>query len=678
MTRVLPLPGPLTPSRPVLRITLGVTFSVLLGACVSAPPCPVVPEAPTQPEVAKPTTDPGAAARGPLILENTPPIPPELSADLLRYLEARSASVAAISDDGKTLLVTTRLGASEQIYRVDTANGQRTQVTFEAEPVRQAAFVPGSPGAFVFVRDIGGNEQFQIYRTDPGQAPVLLTDGKSRHGGFVFLPDGRLVFTSNARNGKDMDLWLSDGKSASSARLLTETKGQWNPLDVSADGTTLAAQEFISIAEQRLHLVDLKTGQATSLTEAGFAYRDALFDASGARLFVTTDRPVGTGTGEFVELHAVDLKTRVATSLTAKIPWNVEGISLSHDGRTLAATINQEGYSTLRLFDTKTLRELPKPEIPQGIVGAVRFAHKAGVLAFSFGGPTVNGDAYTFDLKSKKVMRWTRSELGGLDEAGFVAPELVRYPSFDGKSVPAFVFKPRGQGPFPVVISIHGGPESQARPSFNPLVQYLATRANIAVLVPNVRGSDGYGKTWLSLDNGKLREDSVKDIGALLDWVATQPGLDKSRVAVIGGSYGGYMVLASLVHFGQRLVAGVDVVGISNFVTFLENTAAYRRDLRRAEYGDESDPAMREFLLSISPTTHVDKIQSALFVAHGANDPRVPLSEAEQIVAAVKKNGQDVWKMVAMNEGHGFAKRENRDAYLSLAVLFLQKHLAPR
>lgn len=348
---------------------------------------------------------------------------------------------------------------------------------------------------------------------------------------------------------------------------------------------------------------------------------------------------------------------------------------MSADGRTIAVAINEDGYGTLHLFDATTLKELARPEIPRGIVGTVAFARSAPVLAFSFGGPTVNGDAYVYDMRSKKVARWTRSELGGLDEGGFIAPELIRYPSFDGRQIPSFYYRPKGPGPFPVVISIHGGPEAQARPNFSAIVQYLVTRSNIAVLVPNVRGSDGYGKTYLALDNGRLREDSVKDIGALISWVGTRAELDAKRVAVMGGSYGGYMVLASLIHFGEKLVAGIDVVGISNFVTFLENTAAYRRDLRRVEYGDESDPEMREFLLSISPTTHADKIRSALFVAHGANDPRVPLSEAEQIAEAVKKNGQDVWKMVAMNEGHGFAKRENRDTYLSLAILFLQKQL---
>lgn len=660
-------------------LPLALCGMLALAACASTPPCPICPPAEAVAETRPvPAPEPAPPARGPLVLENTPPIPPELSADLLRFLEARSASVADISPDGRTLLVTTRLGTSEQVYRVDRPSGQRTQVTFEAEPVRQAAFVPGSPGSFVFVRDVGGNEQYQILRADPGAAPVLLTDGKSRHGGYAFTSDGkRFVFTSNTRNGKDMDLWVSDGRSAGTARLLTEGRGLWNPLDISADDKTLLVQEYVSIADQRLLLVDLATGAATRVTPEGSAFRDAHFDpASPDHLFVTTDLG-DDAPGEFVELKRLALSTKKLTSLSKHIPWDVEAIALSHDGRTLAAAINEDGYSSLRLFDTKTLRERPRPKVPAGLVSSLRSARNAPVLAFSFGGPTVNGDAYTLDLKAGKVERWTRSELGGLDEGSFVAPELIRYPTFDGKTVPAFVFKPRGAGPFPVVVSIHGGPESQARPNFSALVQYLVTRADMAVVVPNVRGSDGYGKTWLALDNGRLREDSVKDIGALLDWVKTRSDLDAGRVAVIGGSYGGYMVLASLIHFGERLVAGVDVVGISNFVTFLENTAAYRRDLRRVEYGDESDSAMREFLISISPTTHAARIRSALFVAHGANDPRVPLAEAEQIADAVKKNGQDVWKMVAMNEGHGFAKRENRDAYLSLAVLFLKKHLAP-
>ncbi len=653
-----------------------IALALLTAACASAPPCPVCPPTPGSPAELAPSTPAlvppvAPAASGPLIFDGTPEIPAALKASLIRYLEARAASVATISEDGKALLVATRLGQASQIHRVTMPAGARTQVTFEAEPVSVAAYIPGGAGAFFFMRDSGGDERFQYFRSEPSGETRLVTDGKSRHGALVVSADGtRIAYSSNARNGKDMDVWVSDGRDPASAKLLAQAKGQWSPLELSPDGKSLLIQEFVSIEDQRLHLVDLATGAVTPLTTSRGAYREALFAGDGKRLFVTTDKD-----GDFVELQSLDLATKTWTRFGAALKWNVESIALSGDGRTLATVTNEDGYGVLRLLDAKSGNELARPNVPKGVIGGLEFARNAPILAFSFGGSTVSGDAYTYDLRAKKVVRWTHSEIGGLDEARFVEPELVRFKTFDGREIPAFYYRPRGPGPFPVVINIHGGPESQARPSFSPLVQYLVGESRVAVLVPNVRGSDGYGKAYLGLDNARLREDSVKDIGALVDWIGTRAELDAKRVAVMGGSYGGYMVLASLVHFGERLVAGIDVVGISNFVTFLENTAAYRRDLRRAEYGDESDPAMREHLAAISPVTNVARIKSALFVVHGANDPRVPLGEAEQIVDAVRKGGREAWKLVAMNEGHGFAKRENRDAYMQLSVMFLEKHL---
>jgi dipeptidyl aminopeptidase/acylaminoacyl peptidase len=273
------------------------------------------------------------------------------------------------------------------------------------------------------------------------------------------------------------------------------------------------------------------------------------------------------------------------------------------------------------------------------------------------------------------VVRWTYSETGGLDPSTFVVPQRISYKSFDGREIPAYVYKPRGAKKAPVVISIHGGPEGQYQPFFTPLTQYWVSDVGLAVIAPNVRGSTGYGKTYVALDNAEKREDSVKDIGALLDWIAAQPDLDASRVAVLGGSYGGYMVLASLVHFGDRIKAGVDIVGIANFVTFLEKTSGYRVDLRRVEYGDERDPKMRAVFERISPANHADKIRSALMVAHGRNDPRVPFSEAEQIAAKVRAQGRPVWTVYADNEGHGFARKENRDYLNAAMTLFLKKTL---
>ncbi|MCC6619990.1 MAG: S9 family peptidase [Deltaproteobacteria bacterium] len=659
------------------RTTLSL-IALVLTACASAPPAASdapVPACPACPPAAP--ADKAPAPAGPLIFGGTPPVPDALKAQLQRYLEARSAGVVAIDERGTALLVATRFGSAAQIHRVAAPLGARTQVTFEAEPVSRAELVPGDDRAFVFLRDTGGDEQFQIHRTDLDTGRVVrLTDGKSRHEGWLFSPDGAsFVFTSNARNGKDFDLWIGDGKDPAKNRILLEVSGRWSPLDWSPDGKTLVVQQYVSITDQRLHLVDVATGKVTAVTSAtpASSNRDALF-ARGAgregRLYVTSDRA-----GDFVALYEVDPAAGTWTALTPTLPWNVDELALSPDGKTLAFVVNEDGYGRLHLIDTTTRKALPRPKIPDGIVSGIRFARKAPVLAFTFSGATVNGDAYTWHLGRRQLTRWTESEIGGLDARAFVEPELFRYKTFDGREIPCFLYRPRGAGPFPVVVQIHGGPESQSRPGFSAVAQLLVAEAGVAVLVPNVRGSDGYGKAYLALDDGRLREDSVKDIGALLDWIPSRPELDAGRVGVFGGSYGGYMVLASLVHFGDRIRAGVDVVGISNFVTFLEATAPYRRDLRRVEYGDESDPAMREFLLSISPTTNAHKIKSALFVVHGANDPRVPLGEAEQIAAVVKKSGLPVWTLVAMNEGHGFAKRENRDAYLQLTVLFFQEML---
>ncbi|MFW5660770.1 MAG: alpha/beta hydrolase family protein [Oceanicaulis sp.] len=272
-------------------------------------------------------------------------------------------------------------------------------------------------------------------------------------------------------------------------------------------------------------------------------------------------------------------------------------------------------------------------------------------------------------------MRWTQSEVGGLDASSFVEPELITYESFDGLEIPGFYYRAEGEGPRPVIIDIHGGPESQERPGFNTSIQYWVNELGVSVITPNVRGSSGYGKDYVAMDNGFNREDSVRDIGALLDWVAGQPELDSERVVVYGGSYGGYMVLASMTHYSDRLAGGINIVGISNFVTFLENTNGYRRDLRRAEYGDERDPEMRAHLEAISPANQAERITAPLFIIQGANDPRVPASEAEQILAAVRAEGGDPWYLLALDEGHGFAKKSNRDFQRQAETMFLTEVL---
>jgi dipeptidyl aminopeptidase/acylaminoacyl peptidase len=371
--------------------------------------------------------------------------------------------------------------------------------------------------------------------------------------------------------------------------------------------------------------------------------------------------------------------------VTADIPWNVEDGALSDDRRRAAFTVNEGGRSALYLLDPQTRKYARVNSIPVGLVGELEFSPDGNKLALTINTAKSPSDTYVLYLDGDalsygKLERWTFSEVGGLDTTTFREPELIQYPTFDDvdgkpRQIPAWLYKPAGSGPFPVVISIHGGPEGQARPAFSSTYQLWLEKLGVAILVPNVRGSSGYGRTYVRLDNGFQREDSVKDIGALLDWIEAHPDLDQDRVAVFGGSYGGYMVLASAVHFSDRLRAAVDIVGISSFVTFLENTQDYRRDLRRVEYGDERDPEMRAHLEKISPVNSVEKINIPLFVVQGENDPRVPVTESIQMVAALREQGETVWYMNALNEGHGYRKKENRDIYQQATVLFLKTHL---
>ena len=366
--------------------------------------------------------------------------------------------------------------------------------------------------------------------------------------------------------------------------------------------------------------------------------------------------------------------------ISGDIPWNVEEGAISADRKRAVFTTNEDGMTKVYLMDTTTRAYAPVSGLPIGYAGGMLFSPSGDRLAMTLNTPSTPSDTFVLALgkgatEHGALERWTYSEVGGLDTDSFIEPELIRYTSFDGLSVPAWVYKPAGPGPHPVLIDIHGGPESQERPYFSSSVQMWLAKLGVAVIAPNVRGSAGYGKSYVAMDNGFKREDSVRDIGALLDWVATQPDLDAGKVAVFGGSYGGYMVLACAVHYSDRLKAAVDIVGISNFVTFLENTQDYRRDLRRVEYGDERDPKMRAHLQKISPLTNVDKITIPMLVLQGENDPRVPVTEAVQIVNALRANGQAVWYMNALNEGHGYRKKENRDVGQQAVVLFLQEHL---
>jgi dipeptidyl aminopeptidase/acylaminoacyl peptidase len=645
-----------------MRLPFALAALLLPLAVAAAPP-------------AKPPAKPGKvqrAERGSLVLENVPDIPPALAERTNRYQQARSASLQGWVGDG--VLMATRFGDTAQVHHVAFPAGDRRQLTFFQEPVALA--VPSPDGrSFLFRKDVGGNEQFQFYSFDLASGAYrLVTDGKSRNQGALWTDRGdRFAFSTTKRNGKDTDVHVM-APGADTSTPLVEREGAWGALDWSADGRRLLVMKYISINQSELHVVDVAARAVTRFhpSDRPIAFGDARFSHDGDGVYYTSDED-----GEFQRLRYERLGGDGPRVLTADIPWDIEGIELSADGRYLAFTVNAGGLSELHVRDLKRNKAVAVPKLPVGLVGNLRFHRTEPRLGFVLNGPRSPSDVFSFDVGKDALTRWTRSETGGLDASTFTEPSLVEFPSFDARTIPAFYYRApaRAGRKAPVLISIHGGPESQARPSFNPLTEFYVRELGIAVLVPNVRGSEGYGKSYLQLDNGMLREDSVKDIGALLDWIAQQPELDAGRVAVIGGSYGGYMVLASMTHYNDRLRAGVEIVGISNFVTFLTNTSDYRRDLRRAEYGDERDPAMKAHLEKISPLASVKKITRPMLIAQGANDPRVPRSEAEQIVASIRSQGGDAWYVLAMDEGHGFAKKGNRDHYQNATILFLQKHL---
>jgi dipeptidyl aminopeptidase/acylaminoacyl peptidase len=481
---------------------------------------------------------------------------------------------------------------------------------------------------------------------------------------------------STRRTGQDTDLWLMNPGDAKTDRLLTKLEGGgWQALDWSPDDRTILLLEFVSANESYLWLADAATGDKRALTQreaqGKVSYDDGRFAADGKSIYVTTDRD-----SEFHRLARVDLASGGHTYLTTKIPWDVSSLDLSHDGKRLAFVTNEDGASRLHILDAGSGEEIPVPALPLGVIGRVRWHRNNRDLGFALTTARAQSDCYSLDVTSGNLERWTFSESAVRTDA-FPEAELVRWRSFDGKMISGFLYRPpeRFTGKRPVMVVIHGGPEGQAQPTFLGRNNFLLNELGVALLYPNVRGSTGYGKTFLSLDNGLRREESYKDIDALFDWIAARPDLDGKRIGVTGGSYGGHMTLAISMLYSDRIRCSIDIVGMSNLVTFLEHTEAYRRDLRRAEYGDERDPGTREFLEKIAPMNHIDRIKKPILVVAGKNDPRVPISESDQIVAALKRAGTPVWYLMAKDEGHGFRKKPNQDLQFYASVEFLREYL---
>jgi dipeptidyl aminopeptidase/acylaminoacyl peptidase len=613
-----------------------------------------------------------------LAVEGVPTIPGALAASVERYSNYRGASLVSWNPERREMLISTRFADVPELHLVKMPGGDRNQLTFYPDPVTEAHFNPQKGGYFVFSKDVGGGEFYQLYRYDLGRGEVtLLTDGKSRNISMVWTHGGdRIAYASTRRDGNDVDIWVMDPSDPKSDHMLAKLDGGgWEPLGWSPDGRKILAINEVSAEESSLWLMDATSGEKTLLTsksDANVHYAGGKFSKDGKGVYTTSDKD-----SEFHRLAYIDLATRQATYLTSAIHWDVAEFDLSDNGRMIAFATNEDGFGVLHLLDTATRKEKSLPKVPAGIISGVSWNKNNRDLGFNLTSARASSDVYSLDVETEKVDRWTFSETGGINAANLPEPELIHWKSWDGRMISGFLYRPPAKftGKRPVIVNIHGGPEGQFRPGFLGRNNYWLNELGIAIIFPNVRGSTGYGKTFLSLDNGFLREGSYKDIDTLLDWVQQQSDLDSGRVMITGGSYGGFMTLAVDTNYNDRICCSVDVVGPSNLVTFLEHTSGYRQDLRRAEYGDERDPKMREFLERIAPYNNAKKITKPLFVIAGKNDPRVPASESEQMVQIVRQNGTPVWWLLGKNEGHGFRKKQNVDYQFYATVMFVQQYL---
>jgi dipeptidyl aminopeptidase/acylaminoacyl peptidase len=614
-----------------------------------------------------------------LVIEGIPTLSASLVNDVKNYTESRGASLVTWHPLKKEIIISTRFANSNQLHYVKMPGGDRKQITFFDEPIGSAIYEPTKGDYFLFYKDIGGNEFGQIYRYDlSNKAITLLTDGKrSQNGGIQWNNKGdKIAYGSTKRNGQDRDIFTMNPLDPASDRKVVENiGGGWGVVDWSADDSKLLLGEGISVNETRLYSYDLSSGIKTRLLpekDERTTFNGINFSKDGKGIYLITNKE-----SEFNRLAYYEIATKKLSYISTAIQWDVEDAELSKDGTQLAFVTNENGLSKLYTLATATNQYTPIPNIPTGIIGGVNWSSDSKSIGITFVAYNASADVFEFNMTTKELIRWTESELGGMDISTLQEPRLISWKSFDGKTISGYLFKASSKfsGKRPVIINIHGGPEGQSRPVFQGRSNYYLNELGISIIYPNVRGSTGYGKSFVDLDNGMKREESVKDIGTLIDWIAQQPDLDKDRIMITGGSYGGYMTLAASYLFSDKIRCSLDVVGISNFNTFMKNTEAYRRDLRRVEYGDERDPKMAAYFEDIAPLNHTDKIKKPLFIVQGGNDPRVPYTESIQMKDKIKQKGGTVWFLMAKDEGHGFRKKNNVDFQFYSTIEFIKQFL---
>ena len=617
-----------------------------------------------------------------LVVDGVPAIPAAIAARIEPYAEFKSAAALAWVPGKRELLIRRRLADTYQLHRVAEPGGTPEPLTDFPDAVTTASFTPKTGELLLFPKGEGGNEQFRIFRMATGSSEAIpISPAGERAGAPEWSHKGdRIVYTTVLLDANNPDrvartfVHLADPRKPESDRVIAKFEsGGIGGFHFSHDDKRLVFVEERSANDSDLWVMEIASGKKRRLTrspaEVPVYYEAPHFARDGKGVYVISDRG-----SEFRHLAYVPIAGGAEAPLSAHLKFDVEEFAISWGVKRMAFTTNEAGTLVLRFLDLASLREVSRPALLPGVVSGLHWREDSAEIAFTVSSARSPGDAFSYDLNANKVIRWTNGNGPRVNTSAFVEPKTIRWKSFDGREITGLHYPPpaKFEGKRPVIIAIHGGPEGQATASFIGRGNYWLDELGIALIYPNVRGSSGFGKTFLKLDNGRLREDSVKDIGALLDWIKEQPDLDAGKVIVTGGSYGGYMTLAVAARYSGRIAGAMETVGISNFVTFLERTESYRRDLRRVEYGDERDPSMRAFLQEISPLTHADAMRKPMLVAQGRNDPRVPWTESEQIVATLKKTGTPVWYILAGDEGHGFAKKANADFLFSASVEFVR------
>lgn len=614
-----------------------------------------------------------------LITENIAEIPKELANQVKKYSESRGASLAEIHPNKDEIIISTRFGSTSQLHRVIQPMGARTQITFFDEPVTGVTYEPLKAEYLVYSKDVGGNEFGQLYKLDLKtlQSKLLTDGGRSQNGGVTWRKDGKgFYYSSTKRNGEDRDIYYLDPNNSKSDRLILQVKGGgWGISDISKDGKKLLISEYVSANESHIWLLEIESGKLSEVTDRNsksVIQAAANFSSNNDEIWFITDKD-----NEFQRLATLNLVSKKVQFHTSTIPWNVESYNLSEDKKSILFITNEAGLNKMYLMDAINKSQKAVKNIPIGLISSAQFTKDKQHIFFTQSTAQSASDVYKLILKTGIIQRWTESELGEMQKSDMSVPKYIEWKSFDSLIISGFYYPAatKFRGKRPVLINIHGGPEGQSMASFLGANNYYTNEMGVAIIFPNVRGSSGFGKTFIAKDNGILREDSVKDIGALLDWIAQQPDLDKDRVMIMGGSYGGYMTLATAFHYADKIKCSVDIVGISNFNTFLKNTESYRRDLRRVEYGDERIPEIAAFFDKTAPLNNIDKIKKPMFIIQGTNDPRVPVTEATQMRDKLKSQGNTVWYLEAKDEGHGFRKKSNVDFQRLAVIRYMQEYL---